>query len=945
MAGLPSTESPNPNDKTDDEATQPATQYVIDPRRMGRNSSGLSASDVSDVLCILHPCSIGAFRVVARTAERSPQHVLQNTGFGSHDDRLDPGVLEEAETFILGSSNARQAHDLALRFSSRTVNPAMGFVFGRSPGICDIVLDVDTVKRVSNMHFRIFVNKLGVVMLQDISTNGTLVDETHLRGKGNTRPTTRMLTAGSMIQILSPIDDEVIKFILRIPSREGFVDEYTLKFQQYMRHVAMAEAWDDAARRGLPMPAQNNGGLDQAMAPFAGVPPARTISSIKPLLPHDSWGMKWNGGDTYNVVGHLGKGAFATVYRLATKSDGHYFAAKELEKRKFMKNGILDRKLDNEMQIMKGLRHPNIVQYIDYHDVGNHLYIIMEYVPCGDLQGYLQNNGVLPEHLAKTMARQIFKSMAYLHQKKITHRDIKPDNILIACEDPFSVKLSDFGLSKVVKNEETFLKTFCGTLLYCAPEVFPHYEAHIASKGTKRRRCSNTPQTKFHSYSQSVDIWSFAAVLWFSLCNKPPFEGVADNTGRGMFDKIMRTPLDTTPLQQLGISANAIDLLVAMLNTDPSLRPSEVQCLQHPWLADGSVPLEMEFETDLNAIPEEDEEEETEPDVSGLSIHDGVRQSEVRDSDEASFDSGDFGSGDFDYFDLRQSKRVKASPFNLQDQAAMESSPEVSYHPTPFLHRTETSLVSVSQPPQPNRLFGEIGQSAFESSGVFGARTSYALATSNRGLRDPSTSADTSARNTDEPYSTVNTNPVNDMQEQYHDQCQNIIDHPVEGAESLVRELNMESPRSANSPAAELDEPRTPRTPEPPQNPSIGQVDGGAEEQHDHSDDITPKQPVFNRQISLPLPSSFYYNTNDRNMQNLEYATKISDNDFITAPELTSSDHPSLPATMNASANPLDRSSDDTTNSPEATSKDAIESPPPSQFLRPPPRLGKLTST
>ncbi|KAK5144310.1 hypothetical protein LTR04_001615 [Oleoguttula sp. CCFEE 6159] len=587
----------------------------------------------------------------------------------------------------------------------------------------------------------------------------------------------------------------------------------------------------------------------------------------------------------------------------------------------------------------------------------------MEYVPCGDLQGYLQNNGVLPEHLAKTMARQIFESMAYLHQKKITHRDIKPDNILIACEDPFSVKLSDFGLSKVVKNEETFLKTFCGTLLYCAPEVFPHYEAHIASKGTKRRRCSNTPQTKFHSYSQSVDIWSFAAVLWFSLCNKPPFEGVADNTGRGMFDKIMRTPLDTTPLQQLGISANAIDLLVAMLNTDPSLRPSEVQCLQHPWLADVSVPREMEFETDLDAIPEEDEdeEEEIELDVSHLSIHDGARQSEVRDSDEASFDSGDFGSGDFDYFDPRQFKRVKASPSNPRDQAAMESSPEVSYHPTPFLHRTETRLVGVSQRPQPNRLFGEIGQSAFQSSGVFGARTNYALTTSNRDLRDPSTSADTSARDTDEPYSIANTSLVNDMPEQYHDQHQNISDHPVEGAtgqttgdgamaansllgaESLVRELNMESPRSANSPAAEPDEPRTPRTPEPPQNPPIGQADGGAEEQHNHPEDITPKQPVFNR--SLPLPSSFYYNTNDRNMHNLEYATKISDNDFITAPELATSDHPSLPATTNASASPPNRSSDDTTNSPEAPSEDAIASPPPSQFLRPPPRLGKLTST
>lgn len=69
------------------------------------------------------------------------------------------------------------------------------------------------------------------------------------------------------------------------------------------------------------------------------------------------FGMHWNGGDTYNVVGYIGKGAFAMVYKLATKRDGEVFAVKQLEKRKFIKNGILDHKVNNELRIIKHLRH------------------------------------------------------------------------------------------------------------------------------------------------------------------------------------------------------------------------------------------------------------------------------------------------------------------------------------------------------------------------------------------------------------------------------------------------------------------------------------------------------------------------------------------------------------------------------------------------------------
>ena len=69
------------------------------------------------------------------------------------------------------------------------------------------------------------------------------------------------------------------------------------------------------------------------------------------------FGMHWNGGETYNVIGYLGKGAFANVYQLATKLEGSIYAVKELEKRNLIKNGTMNFKVHSELEIMKNLRH------------------------------------------------------------------------------------------------------------------------------------------------------------------------------------------------------------------------------------------------------------------------------------------------------------------------------------------------------------------------------------------------------------------------------------------------------------------------------------------------------------------------------------------------------------------------------------------------------------
>lgn len=114
----------------------------------------------------------------------------------------------------------------------------------------------------------------------------------------------------------------------------------------------------------------------------------------------------------------------------------------------------------------------------------------MEYIRGGDLNEYIIKKGKMAEHTVQEVTRQILRGIAYVHGKNISHRDIKPDNILLVSEDPIEVKISDFGLAKMVRDEETFLKTFCGTMLYLAPEVFPRY--HMVTlpvvPGSKRKR-------------------------------------------------------------------------------------------------------------------------------------------------------------------------------------------------------------------------------------------------------------------------------------------------------------------------------------------------------------------------------------------------------------------------------------------------------------------------
>ena len=266
-------------------ATQPATQPQDRPSGL---KFSISEQDQTDVICILHPTSMAAYRAVELVVRQCPQHILQNEGLEDlldyDNDELEPagstrpdlGSQEsqdneestEKSTDEAGIPSNYSAKDIALRISSRLINPCLGFTFGRIPRKCDIPLVRADNYKISASHFRIYINQGGVLMLEDTSTNGTWVDHLELNAKSS-KPNIgcrRMITQGNIISLPNG-DNDPIRFIVGFPGRNGqdaayakALEEYSAYTRQLERQAALAA---QAAADGNPMP-----------------PPVRTNASV-----------------------------------------------------------------------------------------------------------------------------------------------------------------------------------------------------------------------------------------------------------------------------------------------------------------------------------------------------------------------------------------------------------------------------------------------------------------------------------------------------------------------------------------------------------------------------------------------------------------------------------------------------------------------------------------
>lgn len=266
----------------------------------------------------------------------------------------------------------------------------------------------------------------------------------------------------------------------------------------------------------------------------------------------------------YDLGETIGKGAFATVKKAIERTTGNMFATKIIEKNKFSKGSAIAR----EIEILKQLHHEFIVSLIGFYEDERYFYLVMDYVGGGDLMEFVMDNGEVPEDAAQVIVSQILEAVNYVHGLGISHRDLKPDNILIAQDNPVRIKVSDFGLAKI-SQAGTFLKTFCGTLAYLAPEVM---------SGSNSGR-----------YSNLVDMWSVGCLTYVILTGYLPFNG---NTQEELAKRVRAGKFDRQILINKQVSLEGVQFIEAMLQVDPSRRPNTEQALRMPWMRKQFVELE-----------------------------------------------------------------------------------------------------------------------------------------------------------------------------------------------------------------------------------------------------------------------------------------------------------------------------------------------------------------
>jgi 5'-AMP-activated protein kinase catalytic alpha subunit len=164
----------------------------------------------------------------------------------------------------------------------------------------------------------------------------------------------------------------------------------------------------------------------------------------------------------------LGEGTFGKV-RLGTHTlTGEKVAIKILEKDKIAEKADVQR-VTREIQILKIVRHPNVIQLYEIIETNRQLFLIMEYANGGELFDHIVKRKRLEEKEACRYFQQILSGIEYLHKNKVCHRDLKPENLLL--DERQNLKIVDFGLSNTYKMAGDSLKTACGSPCYAAPEM------------------------------------------------------------------------------------------------------------------------------------------------------------------------------------------------------------------------------------------------------------------------------------------------------------------------------------------------------------------------------------------------------------------------------------------------------------------------------------------
>lgn len=247
----------------------------------------------------------------------------------------------------------------------------------------------------------------------------------------------------------------------------------------------------------------------------------------------------------------LGRGSSARVFKALNSETGEFVAVKQISSSGMTKEQMTA--LASEVELMKLLKHPNIVNYLESITTKEYLYIVLEYVENGSLASILKRFGSFSEQLVSIYIAQVLDGLAYLHEQGVIHRDIKGANILITKEG--MVKLADFGVATRVADDSDRTNSVVGTPYWMAPEII-----------------------KMSGFTTASDIWSLGCTLIELLNGEPPYFDLAPMSA------LFRIVQDEHPPLPADISPGMRDFCLKCFEKAPELRPTAVQMTAHDWI-------------------------------------------------------------------------------------------------------------------------------------------------------------------------------------------------------------------------------------------------------------------------------------------------------------------------------------------------------------------------
>uniref|UniRef100_A0A1I7Z0E2 non-specific serine/threonine protein kinase n=1 Tax=Steinernema glaseri TaxID=37863 RepID=A0A1I7Z0E2_9BILA len=257
----------------------------------------------------------------------------------------------------------------------------------------------------------------------------------------------------------------------------------------------------------------------------------------------------------YEVEATIGKGNYAAVKRARHTVTNTEVAIKIVNKSRLDSENLA--KIYREIDILKRVKHPNIVKLYQVMETQKMLYLVMEYARNGEMYDFIAKHKRLKECEAREKFWQIISAVDYCHKHSIVHRDLKAENLLLDAN--YNIKIADFGFSNFFTQGDV-LRTFCGSPPYAAPEVFEGQ----------------------NYMGPEIDVWSLGVVLYVLICGVLPFEGsnlqiLRERVLSGRF----RVPFF--------MSIDCENLIRRMLKVDPSKRITMEQIKNHRWMQAGGA--------------------------------------------------------------------------------------------------------------------------------------------------------------------------------------------------------------------------------------------------------------------------------------------------------------------------------------------------------------------